>query len=204
MVWAKSSDFTERMGATGPIYTAPDGVTEFNYSGYNKLPDWYQDEIVITQGTTGPVYTAPDGTRYTKADYDAMPETEPSFGEPDPEPDPEPEEGGTDLSGLTATKLRNFMASEPLTDEQAEMALQTALAMVEGYTRGNHKDTSGNLRNGLESVVLTVSARIAANPGQIVARDSAGEFSRSRGAGFTGFTLAELAVLNRYRKRAIG
>lgn len=48
------------------------------------------------------------------------------------------------------------------------------------------------------------AARLAANPGQVSKRDSAGQFTRQRGAGFSGFTLAEQAVLNRYRKRATG
>lgn len=97
------------------------------------------------------------------------------------------------------------MPDEALTTEQATLALDTALALVEGYTRGNHvHPVTGDRRQGIDTVVLTVAARVAANPGQIVARDQAGSFTRHRGQGFSGFTLAELAVLNRYRKRVAG
>lgn len=101
-------------------------------------------------------------------------------------------------------KLQEFLADTPVSDEVAKMAIDTATALVEGYTRGNHVFKSGSPRPGIEAVVLTVSARIAINPGQVARRDTAGPFSTSRSAGFNGFTLAEFAVLNRYRKRVTG
>lgn len=104
-----------------------------------------------------------------------------------------------------AATLQGFMPDEALTVDQATVALESAAALIEGYTRGNHvHPLTGDHRPGVNTVILTVAARIAANPGQIVARDQAGSFSRHRGQGFSGFTLAELAVLNRYRKRAAG
>lgn len=97
------------------------------------------------------------------------------------------------------------MPDEALTVDQAQLALDAATGLVEGYTRGNHRHpVTGDYRPGINTVVLTVAARIAANPGQVQMRDQAGSFSRHRGQGFNGFTLAELAILNRYRKRATG
>ena len=48
-----------------------------------------------------------------------------------------------------------------------------------------------------------VAARILANPEQISVREQVGPYQMYKAAGFSGFTLVELAVLNRYRKRAI-
>lgn len=106
--------------------------------------------------------------------------------------------------GVTPEELINFMVDTPVSTEIATTALTTAEALIAGYCRGCHVDRAGEYRDGIKAVVITVGARIAANPAQVTVRDTAGEFSRSRGAGFSGFTLAELAVLNRYRKRAVG
>ncbi|MCZ0731888.1 hypothetical protein OY187_27930 [Mycolicibacterium iranicum] len=52
------------------------------------------------------------------------------------------------------------------------------------------------------AVIATASARLAANGSQLPRSDTAGVFSQDIRAAFQGWTLAELAVLNRYRKRA--
>lgn len=101
-------------------------------------------------------------------------------------------------------KLMTFNPDDVTDVETATIAVESATALVESYCRGNHLTRSGNARPGVETVVLTVAARLAANPGQVSKRDTAGQFTRQRGAGFNGFTLAEQAVLNRYRKRATG
>ena len=87
---------------------------------------------------------------------------------------------------------------------QAKHALTAAEALVEGYTRGRHVSPWGEYRPGVPEVIQTVASRILANPGQVSVRVTAGSVTISRGAGFQGFTLAETAVLNRYRKRARG
>lgn len=101
-------------------------------------------------------------------------------------------------------RLMDFNPDDVTDIATAEIAVEAATALIGSYCRGNHVDKAGNPRAGIETVVLTVAARIAANPGQVSYRDAAGAFSRQRGAGFSGFTLAEQAVLNRYRKRATG
>lgn len=105
---------------------------------------------------------------------------------------------------ITPAKLIAFSPDDAHDEDTALLAIEAATALVEGYTRGAHVTRNGEARPGVEAVILTVSARIAANPGQVVRRDSAGSFSTHRGQGFNGFTLAELAILNRYRKRAAG
>lgn len=104
---------------------------------------------------------------------------------------------------VTPEALIGFMGATPVSNDVATTAITTAEALIAGYCRGFHVDKLGNPRDGIEAVVMTVAARIAANPGQVSTNDSAGQFRRSRGTGFSGFTLAELAVLNRYRKRAL-
>lgn len=84
---------------------------------------------------------------------------------------------------------------------QADMALTAAEGLVGAYTRGRHK-RDGDYREGVEAVVLTVAARILANPEQIQVREQVGPYSFLKGEGFSGFTLVERAVLDRYRKTA--
>lgn len=74
-------------------------------------------------------------------------------------------------------------------------AIITALA--KGYTRGRGF-VGGAPAEDLAAVIATASARLAANPEQV--GQTTGPFHVD--AGFTGWTLPELAVLNRYRKRA--
>lgn len=104
---------------------------------------------------------------------------------------------------ITPEKLAAFAPDDYAGADMAQVHIDTATALVEGYTRGNHTTPAGVPRPGVESVILTVAARLMANPGQVTRRDQAGSFSTHRGAGFSGFTLAEQAVLNRYRKRAV-
>ena len=205
--WAKSS-FEERRNALGVNYVAADDTT-LTQDEYNALPDWYKSEMKKVNTSFGPRYESPDGTQLTQDEYNALPDAPP--GDPEPEQpeqpgqeEPEPEAPPAVPEGLTADRLKAFMAGDGLTDDVAEISLASATALVEGYARGNHADGEGNPRPGIETVILTVAARIAANPGQISRRDSAGPFSQNRGVGFQGFTLAELSVLNRYRKRALG
>lgn len=105
---------------------------------------------------------------------------------------------------VTALEVQGFMSDLPPDDSTAAAAADTATALIDGYTRGNHLDPEGEPRPGIHAVALTIASRLAANPGQINYRLQAGAFNKQVGNGFRGFTLAETAVLNRYRKRAIG
>lgn len=138
--------------------------------------------------------------------------------DPDPlfaelnKPEPEPEPGGSEGGDTPTTPgvdgpagwLMQFMADPTLDPATATTAWETAVAVCAAYTRDRHLGSDGNLRADVKAVVLTVAARIAANPGQIMYRDSAGSFNRTRGVGYQGLTLTEQMILNRYRKRAIG
>lgn len=105
---------------------------------------------------------------------------------------------------MTPDELIKFTGTEgPDVLEQAQVALGMAEALVDAYCRGRHEDKFGQLKSGVGAVITAVAARILANPEQIQQREQIGPYSYFKGAGFQGFTLVELAVLNRYRKRAI-
>lgn len=88
-------------------------------------------------------------------------------------------------------------------EAQAGEAIEIITAMVEGYTRGRHIDALGRYRPGIEKVITSAAARFLANPAQIAWKEQVGAYSSSRMGGFAGFSLAELAVLNRFRVTAL-
>lgn len=90
-----------------------------------------------------------------------------------------------------------------VSDEQAASTRKIAEGLVSAYCRGRHVDARGVYRPGVQSVIDLVAARLLANPGQVQYREQSGPFSTHRGEGFSGFTLSEQLVLNRYRKRAM-
>lgn len=108
---------------------------------------------------------------------------------------------------VTPAELLDFAAppndgSDPM--KVAASSIEVALSLIESYTRGNHVDRYGHYRPGIRGVILSVSARLLANPGQIITRVTVGGLTISKGVGFQGFTLAEQTALNRYRRRAVG
>lgn len=81
----------------------------------------------------------------------------------------------------------------------AEQALHVVTAQVRGYTRD--RGFSGDQPAlDIEAVILTSAARLAANP-ENLRSEAIGEYSVQRQV-IDGWTLPELAILNRYRRRA--
>lgn len=70
-------------------------------------------------------------------------------------------------------------------------------AMARAYTRGGGFDLGFPL-DDVAAVIVTATARLLANPEQIAHTIS----DVTINGGFTGWSLAETFVLNRYRKRA--
>ena len=104
---------------------------------------------------------------------------------------------------MTPDDLIKFTgATGPNVTQQATQALGMAEALVDAYTRGRHM-RAGHYRPGVEAVITAVAARILENPSQIQVREQIGPYTHFKGNGFQGFSLVELAVLNRYRRRAI-
>lgn len=87
-------------------------------------------------------------------------------------------------------------------DVHPDTAVPIITTMVKSYTRD--RGFIGNVPNAeLAAVITTAAARLAANGRQLATDFTAGaDYSMSLRTAFTGWTLAELSVLNRYRVRA--
>lgn len=98
-----------------------------------------------------------------------------------------------------ATDVAAFLGrgDDPVTVAAARETLPIITAMVRGYTRDRGFDGI-EPREDLAAVITTATARMMANPDQL--QTTVGEVQL---AGWQGFTLAELFVLNRYRVRAL-
>ena len=146
------------------------------------------------------------GGRPTTLDYVAgMDTVNPPQPEPEPDPDPEPEpdpDPEPELEVFDEYDLIEAMGDEAPSIEVARAAIRAATDLIDTYTRGAAYRRIRLPRPGVNAVAHSVAARIAANPGFISRRDQAGNFSRSLGAGFNGFTLTEKTALNSYRRTA--
>jgi len=116
--------------------------------------------------------------------------------EAEPEPEPEPEPG----PGVTTEQLVNNVRAmvglgEGEDTDQLTQAVLTARLLVSAYTRGRGVTDEG-VAPPLGAVVALAAMRLYANPTQL------DNFIGSVGyrQGFTGWTLAERAVLNGYRR----
>lgn len=83
-----------------------------------------------------------------------------------------------------------------------DAAIAQVTVLARAYTRGRGFD-DGDPNEEISAVITTAAARLAANGRQTVVREKVGEVERESKSSFTGWTLAELAVLNRYRVTAM-
>lgn len=83
---------------------------------------------------------------------------------------------------------------------QIETHLRLVTAMTKQYTRGRGFDAANNPEEPLEAVIISATARLLQNPTHAELQTS-GPFTVRPGT-FSGWTLAELAVLHTYRRRA--
>jgi hypothetical protein len=84
----------------------------------------------------------------------------------------------------------------------ASLVVPMIITMAKAYTRGHGFD--GNQPNDeIAAVITTAAARFIANPKQLTNTQTSGPYSANVVGGFTGWTLAERFVLNRYRTRAM-
>ena len=102
---------------------------------------------------------------------------------------------------VTATDVSPFLGSAPAGPESVEASLDAVRSMVRRYTRGRGFDASGVLMDeDLAVVVVSSAARLAVNPA-LNKQMTSGPFAVTPGI-FSGWTLAELVILNSYRKRS--
>ena len=125
-------------------------------------------------------------------------ETSTSDIEPEPEPEPEPgdDTGLGNLPELVAAYLGKPNSEKYLTRAAAHVMIVTEY--VRGYTRGKGF-SDGQPAADLQAVIVSAAAKLTYNPEQVEMFRS-GDYSE-RPQQFKGWTLADLAVLNRYRKR---
>ena len=176
-------------GSPVPVYTS-DWLTQKIF----KIDRFGNESVYHAGGMEYP------GGRPTELDYTpGMDTVNPPQPEPDPDPDPEPE---PELDVFDEYDLIEAMGDEAQSIEVARAAIRAATDLIDTYTRGAAYRRIRLPRPGVNAVAHSVAARIAANPGFISRRDQAGNFSRSLGAGFNGFTLTEKTALNSYRRTA--
>lgn len=103
------------------------------------------------------------------------------------------------MGAVTGQRVADFLGggSDSNLVTLAENHAQILTNMCLAYTRGAGF-SNGEPNDQIASVIVTAAARLVSNPEQIPT--DVGAVS-TRG-GFTGFNLAELFVLNRYRKQA--
>lgn len=101
------------------------------------------------------------------------------------------------------TDVARFLGkSDEATTDLAAEHLPVVTAMVRAYTRGRgFTDPNAEPGDDVAAVIVSATARAVANPEQTVSQD-VGPFSIRHGM-FNGWTLPELAILHRYRKRAL-
>lgn len=103
----------------------------------------------------------------------------------------------------TAQQVVDFLGrgADTKATAAAEEHLPIVTAMVKAYVRGNGFDEAGEPAEDLAAVIISATARSVTNPEHTI-EQSSGPFSIRPGI-FNGWTLPELAVLHRYRKRAL-
>lgn len=104
------------------------------------------------------------------------------------------------MAAVTAQSVAAFLdqGDDPQTVALAGEALPIVTAIVRSYVRGNGFD-NGEYGDDIAAVITTATARVISNPSQL--SNSVGTVSVQ--GGFTGFTFAEMYVLNGYRTRAV-
>lgn len=86
---------------------------------------------------------------------------------------------------------------------QPSTVIDIVTTMAKAYTRGAGFNKAGEPNSDISAVIVTASVRLLAHPDQLPMSQTMGAFSVEfpRG-GFSGWTLAERFVLDRYRVKA--
>jgi len=94
------------------------------------------------------------------------------------------------------------MLGRDVAQEQGSAVLAIVTAMASAWTRGVGF-TAGVPNAELRAVILTASSRLLSNARGLLMDEAKGPESVSYRSAFTGWTLVELGVLNRYRVTAL-
>ncbi|PJE23668.1 MAG: hypothetical protein CK431_09960 [Mycobacterium sp.] len=107
------------------------------------------------------------------------------------------------MAAFTAADVAAFLrkTGDAATEADAALAWSIIGAMAQSYTRGQGF-TNGLPADDLSAVIFTATLRFLANKGQLEMSRTKGPFSIEYRSSFNDWSVAELSVLHRYRKRA--
>jgi hypothetical protein len=100
------------------------------------------------------------------------------------------------------TDLLYGASGQTVDSSQGAEVLSTVTQLANAYTRGQGF-TDGIPNADISAVILTASARLLAHPRQLAIDETVGPDSASFRGGFTGWSVLETIVLNRYRVTAV-
>lgn len=98
------------------------------------------------------------------------------------------------------TELLFGASGQTVDSEQGAQVLATVTQLANAYTRGVGFTAGPNA--DISAVIVTAAARLLAHPRQLAVDESVGPDSASFRTGFTGWSVLESIVLNRYRVTA--
>lgn len=102
------------------------------------------------------------------------------------------------MGEVQAVDVGALLGESAPTEAVLDSAVKAVTLMARAYTRSAGFD--GDTPNDeIAAAILTAACRLARNPGQLGTSETMGPFTFDVRGGFQGFTLAELAVLDRYR-----
>lgn len=103
------------------------------------------------------------------------------------------------MAAVEPDDLKDYIGAD-INYDRAEFLIGIVTALAASYTR-DQGFVDGEPQPDLRAVILSATARLLRDRG--VAAESMGPFSKQYRAGFEqGWSVGELAVLNRYRVRA--
>lgn len=104
---------------------------------------------------------------------------------------------------MTPEELAGRVADVRGGADQASTVIDIVTSMANAYTRGGGFSGAGEPNSDIAAVIVTASVRLLAHADQLPRSESMGAFSVDypRG-GFSGWSLAERLVLDRYRQKA--
>lgn len=107
------------------------------------------------------------------------------------------------MAAYTAAQVAEFLGKpgDSATEAYATTALAVIASMAESYTRGEGF-SDGAPADDIAAAIFTATLRFMANKTQLEHSKIKGPFSVDYRSSFTGWSIAETFVLNRYRKRA--
>lgn len=169
---------------TNPITLTATVPDDYVFDGTNGI-NFLAETVLPSPWTNSPVLWIADPSLTT----DYLPPA------PEPEPVPEP------VANVLAARAAAFIGKAGVARYEATAAAQLPIVaeFVRGYTRGRGFD-DGEPAPPLQAVMVSAVSRLLTNPEQLIQYQT-GDYSE-RPAILAGWTLTELGVLNRYRRRA--